>query len=121
MRLLERPDATAKLVQLGHECVAHWKKEAAKSGYHWSGDEKKMTEYVNHFLEKYRSQCARLAVSSKPLDEAYAETVFELGYVLPDFFRLDPKVLTEVVVDKTVCRIPSPSSIAEIVNEPISP
>lgn len=117
LRLLERPDATAKLVELARECVKDWKK---KPGYQWSGDETKMAEYVNHFLEKYRNQSTRLAVSSKPLGDAYAETVFEMGYVLPDFFRLDPKILTDVVLDKEVCRIPSPPFIAAAVNEAIS-
>lgn len=120
MRLLERSDVTAKLVDLGHQCVEDWKKNAAKTGYNWSGDETKMAEYVNHFLEKYRNQSTRLGISSRPLGDAYAETVFEIGYVLPDPFCLDPKVLTNVVLDKEVCRIPSPPSIAAAINEPIS-
>lgn len=79
-----------------------------------------MTEYVNHFLEKYRNQCTRLDVSAKPLGDAYAETLFDIGYVLPDHFRLDPKALTHVLMDKEVCRIPSLPFIAAAFNEPIS-
>lgn len=104
MRLLERRDATAKSVELGRRCVKDWKSKTEETGYHWTGNETKMTEYVNHFLEKYRNQATRLGVSSKPLGDAYAESVFDLGYVLSYLFQLNPKTLTTVVLDKEVYR-----------------
>lgn len=118
MRLLERPDASAKLVELGRLCVKDWKKKAKVTGYNWSGDETKMTEYVNHFLEKYRNQTTRFQVSSKNLGDAYAESVFDMGYVLPDLFRLDPKALTSMVLDKEVCRTFRHSSLQKLILDP---
>lgn len=120
MRLLERSDATAKLVQLGHLCVRDWKKTAADTGYHWSGDESKMNEYVKHFLEKYRSETTRVNVSARPLGDAYAESEYDLGYVLPDFFKLDPKTLSTVVIDNEVWRAPSQPVVMISDKEPVS-